>query len=322
MAVKYSKRVWRDKKLKGGKLLVMLALADHATEEGDSWPGMPLLTDKTRLTDRQIRRVLNTLAEDGYITIEERAVGRGKRPHYKLFPNEKADILSDQNEEKADISDNKSGHFVHEKADISDTNQSHVRREPITEPPIEPEKGKRTYAPSPSNFGIEQRQPRREQQFVNGITEQYRELGLSPPEFRQLVDSILDGMRKRRLAELDTRQGIAELSRAQECALALAKEGYRSPPQVSSLFESYRIYDWRGKKGELPSYELLVTHIAELPDLIAASRENGNGSYRKNSTANSGQDDRGNSDEYDPEIQRRMDEHRAKRKSEGSPYYQ
>lgn len=138
MAVKYSKRVWRDKKLKGGKLLVMLALADHATEDGDSWPGMPLLTDKTRLTDRQIRRVLNTLAEDGYITIEERAVGRGKRPHYKLFPNEKADILSDQNEEKADISDSKSGHFVHEKADISDTNQSHVRREPITEPPIEP----------------------------------------------------------------------------------------------------------------------------------------------------------------------------------------
>lgn len=138
MGVKYSKRVWRDKKLKGGKLLVMLALADHATDDGDSWPGMSLLTDKTRLTDRQIRRVLNTLETDGYITIEERAIGRGKRPHYKLFPNEKADILSDQNEEKADIFDNKSGHFVHEKADIFDTNQSRVRREPITEPLEEP----------------------------------------------------------------------------------------------------------------------------------------------------------------------------------------
>lgn len=135
MSIEYTKRVWKNKELKKGKLMVMLALADHATRDGDSWPGMPLLMEKTRLTDRQIRRVLNDLAADGTITIEERAIGRGKRPHYILFPNDKkADILSDQQEIKADISDDKSGHFVHGKADISAQIQSYVRREPITEP--------------------------------------------------------------------------------------------------------------------------------------------------------------------------------------------
>lgn len=145
MGALYRDRVWENKTLKGGRLLVMLALADHADAAGECYPGMAVLMDKTRLTDRQLRRVLNTLHADGLISIEERAIGRGKRPHYKLFPHEKADIitekkadiLSDQ-KEKADIFDNKSGHFVHEKADILGAKQSHARREPTTEPKTEP----------------------------------------------------------------------------------------------------------------------------------------------------------------------------------------
>jgi hypothetical protein len=157
MSIEYSNRVWANSELKGGKLLVMLALAHHADNKGECWPGMPLLIEKTRLTDRQIRRVLNDLDTDGTISIQERAIGRGKKPHYKLFPDEKADKMSDQKAEvmstnsenvdttakesgqnvhlsateevKADISDNKSGHLLHEKADISDTDYSHERSE-------------------------------------------------------------------------------------------------------------------------------------------------------------------------------------------------
>lgn len=166
MGKEYRERVWQNKGLKGGRLLVMLALADHADADGEAYPGMPLLMDKTRLTDRQLRRVLNGLHADGLISIEERAIGRGKRPHYKLFPNEKADILSEEKrtfcpplEEKADISDNKSGHFVHEKADIFGANQSHVRREPTTEPKAE--KGES----APARGSHEFFDPRK---FVNG----------------------------------------------------------------------------------------------------------------------------------------------------------
>lgn len=157
MSREYRERVWQDKTLKGGRLLVMLALAEHATAQGESWPGMALLMDKTRLTDRQLRRVLNGLDADGLICIEARAIGRGKRPHYQLFPCEKADILSEEkrtfcppSDEKADISDKKSGHFAHEKADIFDTDQSHARSEPTTEPTTEEEEGAHAHKAVPS----------------------------------------------------------------------------------------------------------------------------------------------------------------------------
>lgn len=145
MSIEYSNRVWQTPDLKGGKKLVMLALADHADKQGDCHPGTPLLMEKTGLTDRQLRRIINDLGSDGYISIEARAVGRGKRPHYRLFPCEEKRTFCPTIEEKADILDDKSGHFVHEKADICDTIQSHARREPITEPDKEP-RGERTPA--------------------------------------------------------------------------------------------------------------------------------------------------------------------------------
>lgn len=151
MSIDYVNRVWQDRWLSGGALLVMLALAHHADAKGECWPGMPLLVEKTRLSDRQIRRLLSDLAHDETITIEQRAIGRGKKPHYRLYPHDKkADKMSDQetgkveqmstiaqesgqnvhlNHEKADISDNKSGHLLHGKADISDADYSHGRSE-------------------------------------------------------------------------------------------------------------------------------------------------------------------------------------------------
>lgn len=148
-------RVWDNKELKGGRLLVMLVLADHANDAGECWPSQPHLATRARLNERQVRRVVDSLDKDGYILILERGVGRSKRPHYRLFPLPlKSDILSDikadiLSEEKSDISDTKSDILIQEnrtfptgKSDISDAVSSHARSdppiEPITDPPIEP----------------------------------------------------------------------------------------------------------------------------------------------------------------------------------------
>lgn len=140
--------------------MVMLALADHADPNGECWPGMALLIDKTRLTDRQLRRVLNGLHDDGLISIEQRAIGRGKRPHYKMFPCQKADEMSDITQ-KADISDMEKRTFATEKADISDTNHSHVRREPIQQPTTEKERVANA-TPTPSVEPVSEKpQPKR-----------------------------------------------------------------------------------------------------------------------------------------------------------------
>jgi hypothetical protein len=146
MSIKYMNRVWDSKELKGGRLLVMLVLADHANDAGECWPSQPHLAARARLDARQVRRVVDGLDKEGYLLILERGKGRSKRPHYRLFPQPvKSDILS---EVKSDISDTKSDilspenrTFPTEKSDISDRIPSHARSEPpiepITEPPIE-----------------------------------------------------------------------------------------------------------------------------------------------------------------------------------------
>lgn len=144
-------RVWDNEQLKGGRLLVMLALADHANDAGECWPSQPHLAKRARLNERQVRRVIDGLANDGYMVVVEKGVGRSKRPHYRLFPqpiksdilsDAKADILSqgksDISDTKADISAQENRTFLTEKSDISDVIPSRERSEPPIEPTTEP----------------------------------------------------------------------------------------------------------------------------------------------------------------------------------------
>lgn len=141
-------RVWATQELKGGHLLLMLALADHANDAGECWPSEPHLAEKARIEERHVRRVIVSLADDGYITVISPGKGRGKNAHYQLFPPEKADILSkrkadilSESQKKADILSKKRGHSQKKKADISDTKAdisneipSHAGSEPSIEP--------------------------------------------------------------------------------------------------------------------------------------------------------------------------------------------
>jgi hypothetical protein len=67
MSVKIMARVWAQSTRKDGELLVMLALADFANDAGESWPSIPELAQKARLTERQTRRVLIKLEQVGEI---------------------------------------------------------------------------------------------------------------------------------------------------------------------------------------------------------------------------------------------------------------
>ena len=64
MSIKVATEVWRGSRHKSGNLLVLLAMADHADDEGKAWPGIPLLARKARLSERHTRRCeLEILAE-------------------------------------------------------------------------------------------------------------------------------------------------------------------------------------------------------------------------------------------------------------------
>lgn len=61
MSIKEMSRVWADSKQKGSALLLLLAIADNANDDGICWPGTETLAKKTRMTTRNVLRLLDTL---------------------------------------------------------------------------------------------------------------------------------------------------------------------------------------------------------------------------------------------------------------------
>ena len=69
MSIKVSTAVWQGSRHKSGNLLVLLAVADHADDEGFAWPGVPLLAREARLSERHTRRCLNELKASGELEV-------------------------------------------------------------------------------------------------------------------------------------------------------------------------------------------------------------------------------------------------------------
>jgi uncharacterized phage protein (TIGR02220 family) len=87
-------RVWAHSQRKDGELLVMLALADFANDAGESWPSIPVLAAKARLTDRQARRVLIKLEQAREIRCVKSNGGRNRRNHYFICLSENPDNIT------------------------------------------------------------------------------------------------------------------------------------------------------------------------------------------------------------------------------------
>ena len=59
--------------MKGSRLLVLLAIADCANEDGRCWPSLSYLAERSRTTRRSAQRAIKALAGDGHIEIERNA---------------------------------------------------------------------------------------------------------------------------------------------------------------------------------------------------------------------------------------------------------
>ena len=76
MSIKIMAAVWESAPVDSGKLLVLLALADHARDDGSCWPAVSTIASKARLSTRQTQRALSELEQAGLIS---REMGAG--PH-------------------------------------------------------------------------------------------------------------------------------------------------------------------------------------------------------------------------------------------------
>jgi hypothetical protein len=142
--------------------------------------------------------------------------------------------------------------------------------------PVEDTTGneERTAPPSPSQLGQRTYKPRIKADADN-IATQRNKVGLTPAQLTDLTNAILDRNGKRAIADLETDMGERELVQARECALGLAAMGHKTTEAIDVLFSTWRTHDWRGEKGELPSYKGLVEHAAAMPTKSKAAAQPG-----------------------------------------------
>lgn len=85
MSLRALTSVWDASTQEGGPLLVMLALADNANDQMVAYPSVPTIARKSRLSERQVRRILRDLEQAGEIKV----IGKGRNNvnKYLLTPS-------------------------------------------------------------------------------------------------------------------------------------------------------------------------------------------------------------------------------------------
>ena len=84
MSVRVSEQVWKTSRQHGNPLLVLLALADFANDEGVAFPSVGTLAKKARLGERAVHRIVSAL-----VTSEELQIVRspGRVNVYRIVIN-------------------------------------------------------------------------------------------------------------------------------------------------------------------------------------------------------------------------------------------
>jgi Helix-turn-helix domain len=85
VSIKVMTEVWDSSSAKGGARLVLLALADHANDEGYCYPSLSRLARKSRLSERNVQFILRDLETRGELVIL-RGSGRGNVNTYWVLP--------------------------------------------------------------------------------------------------------------------------------------------------------------------------------------------------------------------------------------------
>lgn len=85
MSIRLIGHVWETSPYKGDRLLLHLALADFANDEGTCFPSQKTLAKKARTSERWVGISISQMIKDGLLEIVENGKGRGNRNIYKLI---------------------------------------------------------------------------------------------------------------------------------------------------------------------------------------------------------------------------------------------
>jgi hypothetical protein len=86
LSVKWITQVWEGSPYRGERLLLHLALADYANDEGTCFPSQRTLARKARCTEGFVRQAIKQMIADDLLMVERSPHGRGNTALYRLKP--------------------------------------------------------------------------------------------------------------------------------------------------------------------------------------------------------------------------------------------
>ena len=78
--------IWERAPFKSTELLMFLAIADHANDEGIAYPGVKHLAKKCRVEDRRATQIIQFLVSSGAMAVIDTGGGRGKKRVFQIAP--------------------------------------------------------------------------------------------------------------------------------------------------------------------------------------------------------------------------------------------
>lgn len=84
MAVRVLSLVWDHYPSGGSELLALLALADWSDDTGRCWPSIASIARKTRLSQKQARRMVHAIIGAGYLTVIDNVQGGATSRRYQI----------------------------------------------------------------------------------------------------------------------------------------------------------------------------------------------------------------------------------------------
>lgn len=146
MSFKVTNWVWTRSESRNGARLVMLALADRADDNGQAWPSVDDLAERTKLSPRAVQKAIANLVEIGELEVVNGG-GRHRSNRYRIVP--KPRTLDGVTDEKPCTSDGVSAqetpnsapetpNFGTETPNSATRNPVQSSPEPFKEPTTEP----------------------------------------------------------------------------------------------------------------------------------------------------------------------------------------
>lgn len=86
MSVTWITRVWKRSPYSGTQLLIHLAFADFANDNGDFFAAQGTIAEKARCSVEYVRQTVTKMASDGLLEVGEKGKFRGKATEYRLLP--------------------------------------------------------------------------------------------------------------------------------------------------------------------------------------------------------------------------------------------